>query len=144
MSTRPCVKICGLLPGDDVTFASDPVITHVGFVMVPASRRFVSAEAAAVMVEQVRNQVQTVGVFSDADFDSALAAVRAAHLDVAQLHGSESVELCNSLKSAGCKVWKSVPVPLVQPDRTAILEACERYMRLSMQSCSTPNRHGTA
>ncbi|GLV12599.1 N-(5'-phosphoribosyl)anthranilate isomerase [Alicyclobacillus hesperidum] len=128
MSDRPFVKICGLLPGDDLAFTKDSWITHVGFVMVPSSRRFVTPRAVLGMVEQVRDQVQTVGVFSNADLESVQEAVRIAHLDVAQLHGSESVELCGSLQDAGCKVWKAIPVPLRNPDVKSILQACARYM----------------
>ncbi|MCY0888180.1 MAG: phosphoribosylanthranilate isomerase [Alicyclobacillaceae bacterium] len=104
------LKICGLQPGDDLSFTEHPAVTHIGFIRVPASRRCVSREAMRSMVDDVRDTVQTVAVYVDESPETILAEREMAHFDIVQLHGKESIADCSYLRQQGLRLWKSVSV----------------------------------
>jgi len=104
------LKICGLQLGDDLSFTEHPVVTHVGFIRVPASRRCVSPEAMRSMIGDIRSAVQTVAVYVDESPEIILREQETAHFDIVQLHGQESIEHCAYLRERGLRLWKSVSV----------------------------------
>lgn len=104
------LKICGLQPGDDVSFAQNTAVTHVGFIFVPKSRRYIAPELAARFVEEVRDFVMPVGVFADSPVEEILDVLTESGIQIAQLHGQETPAMCRAIKLEGCEVWKAVPV----------------------------------
>ncbi|MCL6593798.1 MAG: phosphoribosylanthranilate isomerase [Alicyclobacillus sp.] len=102
------IKICGLQPGDDLSFADHPLVTHVGVVFVPASRRYVAPQLAQSLVTQLAGRAAAVGVFVDAPRDELRSTATHCGLQVLQLHGSESPDLCAQLRSEGWQVWRSL------------------------------------
>lgn len=104
------LKICGLLPGDDLSFTATEEVTHVGFVLVPKSRRYVQPDDVAQLTAAVHPSCQKVGVFVDTDARAVSQQAKKAGLDVAQLHGSESPKDCASVRESGLQVWKAVSV----------------------------------
>ncbi|WP_067618530.1 phosphoribosylanthranilate isomerase [Alicyclobacillus acidiphilus] len=127
MNGRVQVKICGMQPGDDLSFASHHLVTHVGIIFVEKSRRYVDPAAASRLVQAVGRRARTVGVFAHHDYDAILDVVGATGIDCVQLHGDESPELCKSLRSAGIPVWKAIPVPLAEPNVEQIVSQIQRY-----------------
>ncbi|MCL6453821.1 MAG: phosphoribosylanthranilate isomerase [Alicyclobacillus sp.] len=113
MSGRAAVqmKICGLQPGDDLSFTAAPEISHVGFIFVPTSRRYVRPSAVRPMVEQLPASCRAVGVFVNADLDAVRTAARTSGVEVLQLHGGESPAFCDALRADGFVVWKALSVP---------------------------------
>lgn len=105
------VKICGLRPGDDLSFAVHKAITHTGIVFAKRSRRYVTPDDARVLSDGLRDQTKVMGVFVDTQFDEMVKIAATAHLDGVQLHGNESSELCQSLRAEGLLVWKAFSVP---------------------------------
>ncbi len=92
---RTTVKICGLTSPSDAGAAVEAGADVLGFVFFPASRRCLEPTAAEWIAE-VRGAA-TVGVFRDQD-DSLVRSVReTGDLDMVQLHGRESPELCAAL-----------------------------------------------
>ncbi|HTR03267.1 MAG TPA: phosphoribosylanthranilate isomerase [Thermoanaerobaculia bacterium] len=80
------VKICGLTRARDVVLAGALGATYAGFNFSAASPRRVSPEEARVLAAAVRPGMLKVGVFVGEDADTIAAAVRAAGLDLVQLH----------------------------------------------------------
>jgi phosphoribosylanthranilate isomerase len=119
------VKVCGLQPGDDITFAAHPRVTHVGFVFVPASRRYVPPDRARAVVDTLPSSVRAAGVFVDAPVPDVLACATAAGVRTVQLHGKESPQACKTLRDAGYEVWKALPVTDMDP--AAIAKEILRY-----------------
>ncbi|MCL6598945.1 MAG: phosphoribosylanthranilate isomerase [Alicyclobacillus macrosporangiidus] len=114
------VKICGLRPGDDLSFADSPWVSHVGFVFVPASRRYVAPESVRKMVAQLDGRAEPVGVFAGAGAEAVRAAAAQSGIRVAQLHGDEGPEVCDALREAGLQVWKSLSVASSGEDAEAL------------------------
>ncbi len=101
----PAVKICGLSRREDVDAAVEARVEYLGMVFAESPRR-VTPSRAAELVEGVAARV--VGVFVDASPEEVLRTAEAVPLDVAQLHGSESPGVCETVRSAGVGVWKAL------------------------------------
>ena len=98
------VKICGLTRRCDVAAALECGADYLGFVLVPASKRFVLLERLAELTRGVTT-ARKVGVFMDAPLETIRRAVDVGGLDVVQLHGSETAEFASSIDFA--EVWKA-------------------------------------
>lgn len=90
-------KVCGItqlkqlqqLDGLDVDFA--------GLIFYKDSPRYVGDKIAAADLKNSDFDLKKVGVFVNADYDEIMQAVEDYGLDVVQLHGDESPELCEEL-----------------------------------------------
>lgn len=87
----PLVKVCGLTRQRDVDACVDAGVDLCGFIFHPASPRAVTVAMAAEM--HSRGMVR-VGVFVRQSADEVLAAMDAARLDLAQLHGGQDAAFC--------------------------------------------------
>lgn len=101
------VKICGCRKPADALAAADAGAAYAGVVFAERLRRVTPAQAAGILTP-ARGRVRVVGVFVDAAHETILTARDVAGLDIAQLHGRESVESCAALREAGLEVWKAV------------------------------------
>ena len=98
------VKICGLTRRCDVEAALECGADFLGFVLVPASKRFVPLERLAELTRGLPG-VRKVGVFMDAPLETIRRAVDVGELDVVQLHGSETADFARSIDFS--EVWKA-------------------------------------
>jgi|GEM_PF-2454448 len=105
------IKICGLQPGDDLSFTSHPSVSVVGLVFVKGSRRYVPPTAAHDMVASVAPDCGVMGIFVNDKPEHLLQIAREVGLAGLQLHGDESVETCRQLRNEGFIVWKALSVP---------------------------------
>jgi phosphoribosylanthranilate isomerase len=104
---RVSIKICGLTSADDAHAAVAAGADAIGFVFFPASRRCLDADASAWI--RALEGTPKVGVFRNQE-RAVIERVRdAAGLDLVQLHGDESVELCAALGGRE-RVIKAIPV----------------------------------
>ena len=105
------VKICGIRALEDALVAAEAGADFIGMVFVPERHRRITADAAKVIVEGVRDSVgpvpRIVGIFADQLLDEANAIVEYVGLDVAQLCGKESLEYAGQVN---CDVIKVVHV----------------------------------
>ena len=101
------VKICGLTNPGDARAAVEVGADFLGFLFSPVSPRCVGGAAAAwiCLIEGARK----VGVFRDQDPGLVRRVREEACLDLIQLHGHESPELCAELGGRE-KVIKAIPV----------------------------------
>ncbi len=100
------VKICGLTSLEDALAAAELGADAVGFVFAPSPRR-VSPRQVADIVSELPPFVCKVGVFVDTTIEEITATMDSCGLDMAQLHGNETPDLCKALLP---RVIKSFPV----------------------------------
>ena len=104
--TTPFVKVCGMTSCDAVKAIDSHLPLCVGFIFYDASPR----NAFALPVEDICNlssECRKIGVFVDAGYEEIIGICRPRNIDVVQLHGSESPELCRKLGDAGYTVIKA-------------------------------------
>lgn len=103
----------------------------LGFVLVPASPRAVTASQAAALADGVRRRTKLVVLLADPD-DGALGAVlETVRPDAIQLHGGETPDRVASVKTrAGAvEVWKAFPVSeAADLDVAATYGAADRWL----------------
>ncbi|HEX78346.1 MAG TPA: phosphoribosylanthranilate isomerase [Dehalococcoidia bacterium] len=90
------VKICGLTNLEDALAAAELGADALGFVFAPSPRR-VTPEQVRQIVAQLPPFLVKVGVFRDSELDRVQDIMSSCHLDLAQLHGSETPEYCQAL-----------------------------------------------
>ncbi len=106
------VKVCGITNEEDALAAVDYGAAALGFIFYAGSPRHVNPEAAARIIEQVPAGIWKVGVFVDEPPAAVAAVAGEAGLDVAQLHGSETV----AEFPQGIRVWKALRIAGSLPD----------------------------
>lgn len=103
------VKICGLSTPETVEAAIAHGAAWLGFVHFAKSPRHVTLDRLADLTAQVAKRVERVAVLVDPD--DALADAIAPHVDVLQLHGSETPGRVAALKVRTDRaVWKAIPI----------------------------------
>jgi phosphoribosylanthranilate isomerase len=107
------VKICGLSTPETLDAALDAGADMVGFVFFPPSPRHLAFETARVLAGRVRGRAQKVALTVDAEEKFLQSVVEALRPDMLQLHGVESTDRVESLRSTfGLPVMKAVPIAL--------------------------------
>ena len=105
------IKICGLSTPDTLEAALTAEADYVGFVMLPASPRFVAPEVARRLVDQARGRAKTVLLFADTPRETMDRLVRDLEPDLIQLHGRETVaDIRNVESDHGLPVIRAVGV----------------------------------
>jgi phosphoribosylanthranilate isomerase len=129
MTKNIAVKICGLTQPSDVHAVAQAGAVYCGFVFFPKSPRNVSFEQAAAMAVEAPIGLAKVALTVNAD-DAFLDALTAAvPLDMLQLHGDETPERVQEVKSRyGLPVMKAVGVADADD-----LPALDVYMKVADQ-----------
>lgn len=109
------VKICGITQAEQAIAIARHGATHLGFICVPPSPRYISAAALADITQALDAAavaVKTVGVFADAPLTEICTVARQANLSHLQLHGQETPEQCQALQAElpGIAIIKAVRV----------------------------------
>lgn len=91
------IKICGLRQTRELDWARELGADLVGFNFHPASPRYLGAEALEKLA--AAPGPLRVGVFVNPAWETLVALVRAAGLDLVQLHGDESPDFCRRVRS---------------------------------------------
>jgi phosphoribosylanthranilate isomerase len=101
------VKICGITLPEQGRAIANLGATALGFICVPQTPRYVLPEKIRAIVADLPLGVTTeqpicdrVGVFVNADLEVICQTVRIGSLNAVQLHGNESPEFCDRLRSA--------------------------------------------
>ena len=97
-STRTRIKICGLTREEDIDAAAAAGADAVGFVMYPASPRYVSADRAAQLASRLPPFVTPVLLFVNASATEITAACTLIPGALLQFHGDETPEDCLAAK----------------------------------------------
>ncbi|WP_079479335.1 phosphoribosylanthranilate isomerase [Halobacillus salinus] len=106
---EPIVKLCGNRSLSDLTKTASSSATHIGFIFVKRTKRYVRPEQVGRWLKTVRPNQKLVGVFVDPTISEIEEVLRFVPLDVIQLHGKETVGTLLSVKEAtGLPVWKVI------------------------------------
>lgn len=100
------VKICGLTNLDDALAALDAGADLLGFIFYAKSPRVISLDAGARIISDLQSPVIKVGLFVNAPADYVAAVLQHCGLDLAQLHGDETVETVAALKGRAYKAFR--------------------------------------
>lgn len=120
---RPQIKICGIRTPEALKKAAELQADYIGLVFAP-SKRQVNARQAAELIqeldvwhESLESQPHTTfrprvaGVFVNPALEELQQILSNVRLDVIQLHGQESPELCKQARDRfGIPVFKAVPI----------------------------------
>ena len=113
MATR--VKICGITNLEDAEAAISAGADALGFILFPASKRFIAIENAISIVEKLPPFVTTVAVTVNAvkEFTNLGWRKQLKNFNVAQLHGEESPQHVKAV-SKYLPVIKVFPADIAQ------------------------------
>ena len=101
------IKFCGLTRAEDVAFAANLGVAALGFVCVPASKRYIGIEQAAALVRVTPPFVHSVGLFQNANAELVRATLAQAKFSMLQFHGAEDASFCASF---GLPFIKAIPM----------------------------------
>lgn len=106
------VKICGITRADQGVAIAQLGANTLGFICVSQSPRYVTPEQIGAIATQLPPEVDRVGVFADASLDLICQTVAQGQLTGVQLHGSESPEFCQAVRSQlpGVEIIKALRV----------------------------------
>ena len=99
------VKICGITDPHDALFSAELGADSLGFIFAPSPRQVTPEEVRAIVV-RLPPFVQTVGVFIDEDLATIRKIIDFCGLDLVQLHGDESPEMCYELMPRTVKAFR--------------------------------------
>ena len=88
------IKVCGLKLQNNLNAVIETGIDMVGFNYYPKSKRYLDHS-----LEVTDKQVKRVGVFVNAEIEDIKSLVKRDGLHYAQLHGDESVAICQAVKT---------------------------------------------
>lgn len=120
------VKICGLQSMETIQSIVNMRIDYIGFIFAKSKRQVASGQVGEMIDFITRNSENhplAVGVFVNPMKQELVDVLKDAKLDVIQLHGSESPELCRWVKDhLKLKVFKVFSVSNKPQDVKAILD----------------------
>ena len=100
------VKICGITNLEDALSAVEADADLLGFNFYRPSPRYIEPAAAAAIIQGLPQSVVTAGVFVNEALDTIEEVAARSGVSVLQLHGDESPEYCQALRSSGRHVIK--------------------------------------
>jgi phosphoribosylanthranilate isomerase len=119
-------KICGITSVADARHAVDRGATAVGFIFYSGSPRYVRPQQAALIAACVPPAVLRVGLFVNESAETIRSIAAAVRLNVVQLHGDESPELCADL--GDLRVWKAFRISETFDTARLAAYACEAFL----------------
>ena len=100
------IKVCGITQLKQLQQLDGLNIDFAGLIFYKESPRCVIGKISKEELESTDFDIKKVGVFVDADYDEIIRTVEEYGLDVVQLHGNETPDLCEQL-SAEVEVIKA-------------------------------------
>ena len=101
------IKICGMREPENMLEVANLKPDLMGFIFYPASPRYAATILNPEIFTRFPPEIRKVGVFVNTGFDEINEAIRKYSLDMVQLHGDESTEICRRLSETGIHVIKS-------------------------------------
>lgn len=119
------IKVCGMRDADNIRAIDDLGVDWLGFIFYPKSPRYVDNVPIILPTNAKR-----VGVFVNESIETIKSISRQYALDIVQLHGSESPEMCSTLSEEGFKVIKAFSVKDVFPTDlvNSYQHTCQYYL----------------
>jgi phosphoribosylanthranilate isomerase len=126
------IKVCGITQLKQLQQLEALDIDFAGLIFYKDSPRYVGDKIAAKELKSADFDIKKVGVFVNADYDEIMKIVDSYSLDLVQLHGDESPDLCSEL-SDEVEVIKAFRISDDQSKQIDKLimpydEACDYYL----------------
>lgn len=99
------IKICGMKYPENIAEITILQPDYMGFIFYDKSPRYFEND-----IPELPKSIQKVGVFVNATFEEIAAKVKQYKLDLVQLHGEESPELCQLIETKLVKVIKAFAI----------------------------------
>ena len=106
------IKICGLNPSRDVQLCIDLKVNYLGFVFYEKSPRNVDTSDINILSKYDKRKSAFVAVTVNPSDDFIRKNILG-NFDFIQLHGSETKDRVNEIKSMGLKVIKAIKVRII-------------------------------
>ena len=103
------VKICGLHPARDVQLCIDLGVDFLGFIFYAKSPRNVDLEEIKKLKRYNKSNSKFVAVTVNPS-DEFIKSIVLGNFEYIQLHGSETKERVNEIKSTGLKIIKAIKI----------------------------------
>ncbi len=89
------LKVCGITSIEDARAAIECGAEYLGFNFYPKSPRYISPQSARAIIEQLPDEIISVGVFvNEAQPEDVVEILETSGARIAQLHGDESPNYC--------------------------------------------------
>jgi phosphoribosylanthranilate isomerase len=111
------IKICGIRTLSDALTAAEAGADLLGFNFYPKSRRFIEAQGCAEITSVLKKDypsIRLIGVFVNSPVEEINQIMSLCSLDLAQLHGDETVEMASALDGRAFKAFRGIPVDVEQ------------------------------
>lgn len=92
------LKVCGLKHKHNITELLQMPIDYIGIIFYKKSPRFIDANLSFDFMRTIPKHIKKVGVFVNENSYSICDKIAHYNLDIVQLHGDESSEMCRELK----------------------------------------------
>jgi len=143
------VKICGITVLDDALFAARAGADFIGLNFYPLSKRYITPEAAAILVADLRAELGDsaplmVGVFVNAVVSDISQIYHSAGLDGVQLSGDESEAVLRELRGRSFKAIRPPTLALAKDDVSYFVPTFPSDDRLPsvLLDASVPGEYG--
>lgn len=93
------IKVCGITEMKQLQQLDGLDINFAGLIFYKASPRYIGDKISAKELKKADFELKRTGVFVNPEMIEVLDAIDAYGLDVVQLHGDESPEMCEDLSS---------------------------------------------
>lgn len=93
------VKICGITQASQGEAIAHLGATDLGFICVPASKRYITPTQIKAVVQNLSTSINLIGVFANTTIPNICQCLSQADLTGIQLHGDESPEFCQQLRT---------------------------------------------
>ncbi len=100
------IKVCGMRKADQIKWISELSIDYIGLIFYPNSPRYLDDDLSPDLFGEKKK----VGVFVNSPMAQILYTQSRYQLDVVQLHGQESAELCASIQNRGIEVIRAFSI----------------------------------
>jgi phosphoribosylanthranilate isomerase len=108
MNHKIKLKVCGMRDPENILQVSQLQPDYMGFIFYSKSPRFVNEHFT--IPENLSSSIKRVGVFVNQSTEKILQKIKLFHLDYIQLHGHETIEQIEELKSHNIKIIKAFSV----------------------------------
>ena len=106
----PKIKVCGMRDAENIRELVKLEPDYIGFIFYEKSPRYVGKKIPAEILDAIPENIKKVGVFVNASEREMKNIITQNSLNVVQLHGNESPEMCQIIRMAGVQVIKAFPV----------------------------------
>lgn len=93
------IKVCGNTQLNQVYELDEIGVQYAGFIFYPKSPRYVADHIKGGILKKAKVALEKVGVFVNAGYDTVMHLVDDYGLQMVQLHGDESPELCERIST---------------------------------------------